>query len=127
MTPIAKAVGATFIPRKSSDLRIYFDDDGVAAAATDARLIYKKVADYSDAALQFSREHDVHRDTTVGSFFDDCIKEDLDLKTSTIRRMVSNGVEMLSHSAGCDLNKLSLKFYWTDDDLPVSFLIARPN
>ena len=119
MTQIAKAVGATFINRKSSDLRYYFDDNGVAAGATDARLIYKKVSGYSDAALEFSREHDVHRDITVGSFFDDCIKEDPDLKTETVRCLVSNGVEMLSHSAGCDLHKLSLKFYWTDDDLPV--------
>ena len=123
MTQIAKVVGATLIPRKSSDLRSYFDDNGVAAGATDAQLIYKKVTEYSDAALEFSREHDVHRDTTVGSFFNDCIKDDPDLKTETIRRMVSNGVEMLSHSAGCDLDKLSLKFYWTEDDLPVSFLL----
>ena len=120
MTQLAKVVGATFIPRKSSDLRSYFDDDGVAAGSSDARLVDRKVSEYSDAAYVFSREHNVHKDTGVGSFFNERIKEDAELTTDAIRRMVSGGVEMLSHNAGCDLDKLSLKFYWTDDDLPVS-------
>ena len=120
MTQIANAVGATVIARKSSDLRTYFDDNGIAIGINNARLVYKKVSEYCDAALEFSREQKVHPAATVGSFFTDRIKEDADLKTETMQRMVSNGVELLSHSAACDLDKLSLKFYWTDDDLPVS-------
>jgi monoamine oxidase len=119
LTHIAKAVGATLIPRKSSDQRLYFDHDGVAAGSSDSRLIYRKISEYADAALEFSREHSIDKDTTVGSFFNQRIKEDVELTTDAIRRMVSSGVEMLSHSAGCDLDKLSLKYYWTDDDLPV--------
>ena len=120
MTQLAKTVGATFIPRQSSDLRSYFDVDGNVTSAADAQLIYRKVSEYSDAALQFSREQDVNRDTTVGSFFEKLITADADLTTERIRSLVSGGVENLSHSAGCDLDKLSLKFYWTDDDLPVT-------
>jgi len=120
LTQIANAVGATFTPRKSSDLRTYFDDNGVATGITNGPLIYKKVAEYSDAAVEFSREQNVNPAATARSFFEDRIKEDADLKSETMRRMVWNGVEMLSYSAACDLDKLSLKFYWTDDDLPVS-------
>ena len=120
MTQLMKRVGATFIPRKSSDSRSYFDDHGVAVGTTTARFVYKKAAEYSDAALEFSREQNIHPATAVGSFFDDRMKVDGDLKTENMRRMVSSAVDMLAHSAGCDLDKLSLKFYWTDDDLPVS-------
>jgi hypothetical protein len=88
--------------------------------SAEARLVYRKVSKYCDAASLFSREHSVHKDTTVQSFFDERIKQDAELMNDAIRRMVRSGVEMLGHSAGCDLDKLSLKFYWTDDDLPVA-------
>ena len=37
-----------------------------------------------------------------------------------MKYLVASGMEMLAEIATCDLNKLSLKYFWMEDDLPVS-------
>jgi len=119
LTQLVEAVQSTFIPRHRSDLRVYYDQHGVSSSQSESSLIYRKVSEYSDAASLHSRTNVVDRNTSVGSFYKSMIARDTELRTQTLRRLVSNGLENLSHSAGCDLDQLSLKYYWTDDDLPV--------
>jgi len=40
------------------------------------------------------------------------------VKSDDIRRLVASGVEMLGGIAACDLDQLSLKYYWMEQDLP---------
>jgi translation elongation factor EF-Ts len=119
LAKLAEAVHSTLIPRHRSDLRIYYDQEGKATTQHESKVIYEKVSQYSDEASLYSRRNVVDKSTSVGNFYDNCITSDPALSTESIRRMVASGLENLSHSAGCDLDQLSLKYYWTDDDLPV--------
>jgi hypothetical protein len=41
-----------------------------------------------------------------------------------MKEIVGSGIEMLAGIAACDLDKLSLKYYWMEEDLPVHPLLT---
>ena len=101
-------------------MRRYYDRSGKPLNTKTASFIYRKVWEYSDAASDYSRENDVDPSVSVEDFCKEKLRKDKEIKTDEMKSLVGNAVDMLSGIAACDLNKLSLKYYWMEDDLPVS-------
>jgi hypothetical protein len=120
LTRIAKAAGATFIPSTSVGLRRYYGPNGEHTSADDSALVYQKVWEYSDAAVEYSRDYNVGSNKSMADFCSTRLTEDKDLDSDERRHLVEDGLEMLAGIAACDLDKMSLKYYWMEEDLPVS-------
>jgi hypothetical protein len=117
LTSIAEKVNATFV--HSISLRRYYDHAGNSVKDSTCGFIYEKVFTYNHAASVYSREHKVEKEKSVLEFCRKQLDEDEDVDTDEKRELVGSGVEMLAGISACDLEKLSLKYYWMEDDLPV--------
>jgi hypothetical protein len=120
LTRIAKAAGATFVPSASVGLRRYYGPNGEQTSADNSALVYQKVWEYSDAAVDYSRDYNVGSNKSMADFCSTRLTEDKDLDSDEKRHLVEDGVEMLAGIAACDLDKMSLKYYWMEEDLPVT-------
>jgi hypothetical protein len=114
---IAEEVGSTIL--SSSFLRKYYDDEGVALNDETASLIYRKIWDYSKAASTYSRENDVTSGTSVEDFFRKRVEDDHEINGKEMKDLFRSALQVLSGIAACDLDKLSLKYYWMEDSVPV--------
>lgn len=121
LSDIASKVKSTFV--SSLSLRRCFDGDGHAVDAETAGLIFAKTWEYSAAASDHSRWNDVDKNQSVDDFFRQRLREDKDLKDEKTKYFVGTGLELHSSITACDLDKLSLKYYWMEDDLPVWHLM----
>jgi hypothetical protein len=117
LTDIAKKVGSTFVD--SIYLRRFYDRDGEALSEEATALINRKIWEYSDAASDYSRENDVDKNESVEDFCKERLEEDQEVKGNTMKELVDSAMKMLAVIAACDLDKLSLKYFWMEDDLPV--------
>ena len=124
LSQLATTVGATLVPSQDPDSRKYLDKFGNIIRLEDQRFVFKKIWEYSDAAVSYSRMETVDDRATVQEFLTKRIDEDQEITSDGIRDLIASGLEMFSDGSGCDLDKLSLKYYWTEDDLPVFLLIA---
>lgn len=123
LADIAKKVNSTFVV--DLNMRKYYDSDGKAVDKKTTRLLFGKVWEYNKAASKYSRENTVDKDANVKDFCEECLQNDEDVKSEKMRELVETGIDMLSGIAACDLDKLSLKYYWMEDDLPVPPLIRE--
>jgi hypothetical protein len=119
LTSIAKNVGATLIPSHRLELRRYYGPNGEQTETKESAFIYEKVWEYSDAAVEYSRENNVASNKSMLDFCNTRLAEDPDLKTDELKRLIASGVDMLGDIAACDLDKMSLRYYWMEQDLPV--------
>jgi hypothetical protein len=124
LTDVAKKVNATFV--YDLNLRKYYDSDGKPVDKQTSKVLFEKVWEYNEAASTYSRENTVDKDASVKQFCDERLKRDKDVKGDKMRELVESGIEMLSGIAACDLDKLSLKYYWMEDDLPVPSPFPSP-
>lgn len=116
LTDIAEKVGSTFIHNLS--LRGYYDNKGEPLDAKVAELVYRKVWEYNEAAVEYSRENEVASSKSMAEFCRQRLSKDKEVKDDR-KEIVGSGIEMLAGIAACDLDKLSLKYYWMEEDLPV--------
>jgi len=121
LTEIAEKVGSTMVHNIS--LRRYYDRSGTPLKTKTAEFIYRKVWEYSDAASDLSRKTDVDPRLSVEDFCQEKLNHDREIKTGEMKSLVGDAIDMLSGIAACDLDKLSLKYYWMEDDLPVSSIV----
>ena len=117
LSDIAEKVGSTLVHNIS--LRRYYDRVGKPLNSKTANFIYRKVWEYSDAASDYSRQNKVDPKLSVEDFCQEKLNKDKEIKNGEMKSLVGNAVDMLSGIAACDLDKLSLKYYWMEDDLPV--------
>lgn len=117
LSDIAEKVGSTLIHNIS--MRRYYDRTGRPLDSKTANFLYRKVWEYSDAASDYSRQEEVDPKLSVEDFCQDKLNRDKEIESGEMRSLVGNAVDMLSGIAACDLDKLSLKYYWMEDDLPV--------
>ena len=80
--------------------------------------MYRKIWEYADAAAEYSRETEVDSAKSMEDFCQKRLAKDKEVK-SDMKSIVASGIEMLAGVAACDLDKLSLKYYWMEEDLPV--------
>ena len=124
MADIAKKVHSTFV--FDINMRKYYDCNGKPLDEKTSRLLFGKVREYNKAASEYSRENTVDKDANVKDFCYERIRIDKDVKGGKMRELVESGIDMLSGIAACDLDKLSLKYYWMEDDLPVTPSLSFP-
>jgi len=117
LTDVAKKVNSTFV--YDLNLRKYYDCDGKPVDKKTSKVLFEKVWEYNEAASTYSRENVVDKDANVKQFCDERLKNDKDVKGEKMRELVDSSIDMLSGIAACDLDKMSLKYYWMEDDLPV--------
>lgn len=117
LTDIAKKVESTFVD--SISLRRYYDRDGKALSDETSALIYRKVWEYSDAASDYSRENDVDKNESVEDFCKERLEKDKEVKGKAMKELVGDAMKMFANISACNLDKLSLKYFWMEDDLPV--------
>lgn len=115
-------MGSTYVYNLAA--RRYYNDKGKPLNAETTQIIFRKVWEYADEASGYSRENNVDKDVSVREFCQKRVQEDTELEDGELREIVGSGVEMLSGFAACDLDKLSLKYFWMEDDLPVHPLYA---
>jgi hypothetical protein len=115
---IAAKVGSTFVHNIS--LRKYYDEKGKLLDKNTAGIVYQKVWEYSDAAVELSRNEDVDKNLSVEDFCEKRLAKDEDLKDEHLKRVAASGIRMLAEISACDLDKLSLRYYWMEEDLPVT-------
>ena len=84
-----------------------------------AKFIYHKIWNYSEAASAYSRRNEVTIGTSAEDFFRKRIEDDHELKGKEIQDLFRSALQVLSGIAACDLDKLSLKYYWMEDSVPV--------
>jgi hypothetical protein len=124
LTDIAEKVGSTFVHNMS--LRGYYDNKGEPLSSKAAGLVYQKVWEYNEAAVDYSRENEVESNKSMAEFCRNRLAKDKEVKDD-MKEIVGSGVEMLAGIAACDLDKLSLKYYWMEEDLPVHPLLHYTN
>jgi len=118
LSDIAAKVGSTFVHNIS--LRRYYDENGDPLDKKTAGFVYRKVWEYSEAAAQLSREQDVDKNLSVEDFCAKRLEKDKEIKDERLRRVTASGIRMLAEISACNLDKLSLRYFWMEDDLPVS-------
>lgn len=121
LTDIAEKVGSTFVHNMS--LRGYYDNKGEPLSSKAAGLVYQKVWEYNEAAVDYSRENEVESNKSMAEFCRKRLAKDTEVKDD-MKEIVGSGIEMLAGIAACDLDKLSLKYYWMEEDLPVHPLLT---
>jgi len=117
LSDIAAKVGATFVHNIS--LRRYYDEKGKLLDKETAGVIYRKVWEYSDGAVNLSRQEDVDKNLSVEDYCQKRLAEDEDLTNEHLKQVAVSSIRMLAEIAACDLDKLSLRYYWMEEDLPV--------
>jgi hypothetical protein len=116
-------VGSTFVERTA--FGGFFDKAGNALNEKDAAFVYEKVFTYSRMASEYSREETVDKDISVKDFCIEQLERDKEVKGDRIKGFIASGLEMLQGIAACDIDNLSLKYFWMEDDLPVKQEIGR--
>jgi len=117
LAEIAERVGSTYVD--SLNIRKYYDAHGKCIDQDTCALIYKKVWEYSDAAADYSRQcEDVDPKLSMEDFCIGRLESDKEVHKKD-KHYVKSGIEMLAGVAACNLKKVSLKYYWMEDDLPV--------
>jgi monoamine oxidase len=122
LADIAEEVGSTFLP--SSVLRRYCNGEGKVLDNETAQFIYCKIWDYSAAASAYSRSEDVASGRSAEDFFESCIGNNYELEGKEMRTLFHSGLHVVSGVSSCDLNKLSLKYYWMEDSAPVRSIFS---
>jgi len=85
----------------------------------DTAFIYEKIFTYSDMALEYSRQETIDKDISIKDFCMEQMKKDREVQGDYIKGLITSALEMLGGIAACDIDKLSFKYYWMEDDLPV--------
>ena len=116
LTAIAEKVGATFAYYSS---QMYYDGNGNALETETSSRLYQKVWEYFEAAIDCSRENFVDKDRSVQDFFSKRLEEDETLENEYMRDLLGSALQLLAGFVGSDLDQLSLKYFWTTDELPV--------
>ena len=117
LVDIVKKAGSTVI--HSILLRKYYDADGKELSKETTKLINRKVWEYYKAAMNYSRENEVHKDETVEDFCNNRLENDQEVNDEDIKKSLHSRLKMIAEIAACDLDKMSLKYFWMEDDLPV--------
>jgi hypothetical protein len=123
LAEIAKKVGSTFVERTA--FGGFFDKAGNALSESDVAFVYEKVFTYARMASEYSREEQVDKDVSVKDFCMEQLEKDKEVKGDRIKGFIASGLELLQGIAACDIDKLSLKYYWMEDDLPVLLEVGR--
>jgi hypothetical protein len=110
-------VGSTYV--RNVSVRRYFDQEGKALDDAVAEIVYRKIWEYADAAVDLSRAGGVDAGCSVWDYVLGRVEGDEELRGEYLRGVFLSGVKMLAEICACDLDKLSLRYYWMDDDLPV--------
>ena len=97
----------------------FYDTHGKPVSRRDAEFVYEKVFKYSGMASECSRQETIDKNVSVKDFCMENIKKDKEVKGDYIKGLITAGLEMLGGIAACDVDKLSLKYFWMEDDLPV--------
>jgi len=97
----------------------FYDTHGNPVSQNDAEFVYEKVFTYSGMASECSRQETIDKNVSVKDFCMEQIKKDQEVKGDYIKGLITAGLEMLGGIAACDVDKLSLKYFWMEDDLPV--------
>lgn len=58
-------------------------------------------------------------DRSVQDFFNKRLEEDETLENEYMRDLLGSALQLLAGFVGSDLDQLSLKYFWTTDELPV--------
>ena len=116
LTEIAEEVGATFAYYSSLT---YYDGNGDALTSETSTLLYRKVWEYFKAASDFSRGNNVDKNRSLDEFFQSRLQEDQELEDNELRHLLRRAIQLLAGFSGCELEKLSLKYCWAEDELPV--------
>ena len=118
---IAVKVGSTFVD--SLILKKFFDDDGKAVSQETAALLDRKVWEYWEAASVYSRENEVDKDISLEDFCQNRLDNDKDVNDKVTKAMCHSTIELIGGISACKLDKLSLKYFWMENDLPVCSLL----
>jgi len=119
LADIAKKVGSTFVSYREDSRQYYYDGSGNLVDEETGDLMHTKVWTYYEAASDYSRKNVVDKDADVRGFFEEQLQKDEEVKDEILKGLVSSAIDMLNGISACDLDKLSLKYYWMEDDLPV--------
>lgn len=63
------------------------------------------------------------KNRNVGDFFKRLLEEDQDLENNEMKYLMTCALQMLVAYSACDLDKLSLKYLWAEDELPVGLIV----
>ena len=118
ITNIAEKVGSTFL--NSLLLTKYFDDDGNAVSKEVAELLDPKFWEYWVAASVYSRDNDVDKDISLEDFVRNRLDNDKDANDNVMKAIFRSLVDLIGGISACKLDKLSLKYFWMENDLPVN-------
>ena len=121
ITDVAEKVGSTFV--NPIALKKFFDDDGKAVSQETAALLDRKTWEYWEAASVYSRENEVDKDISVEDFCRNRLDNDQDVNDKATKAMFRSAIELIGGITACELDKLSLKYFWMEDDLPVRSLL----
>lgn len=113
---IAEKTGATLVRH---GYRTYFDNEGQLIDPQIQSVLYRKVWEYFNAAADYSRKNDVDKNRNVGDFYKGLLEEDQELKNNDMKYFVACALQVLVGYSACHLDKLSLKYLWAEDELPV--------
>lgn len=117
---IAEKVGSTLV--NPFVLRKFFDADGKAVSQETAGLLDRKIWEYWAAASVYSRENEVDKDISLEDFCENRLNNDQDVNGKVTKALLRSSIELIGGISACELEKLSLKYFWMENDLPVRSL-----
>ena len=103
-------------------LRKFFDADGKAVGQETAGLLDRKIWEYWRAASVYSRENEVDQDISLEDFCENRLNNDQDVNGKVTKALLRSSIELIGGISACELEKLSLKYFWMENDLPVRSL-----
>ena len=118
---IAEKVGSTLL--NTFVLKEYFDGDGKAVSQETAALLERKIWEYWEAASVYSRENEVDKDISLEDFCHNRLNNDKDVNDKVTKALLRSSIHLIGVISACALDKLSLKYFWMENDLPVRFLL----
>jgi hypothetical protein len=104
-------------------LRNYYDADGKELSKETTGFINRKVWEYYKTAMNYSRENEVDKNDTVEDFCNSRLENDQEVKDEDMKKALRPRLKMIAEIAACDLDKMSLKYFWMEDDLPVTNIL----
>jgi hypothetical protein len=119
---IAEKAGATLAQYGSL---MYFDNSGQPIDTQVKSMIYRKAWEYFDVASDYSRKNDVDKNRSAGDFYRGLVEEDQELDNNDMKYFMTCALHMLVTYSACDLDKLSLKYMWAEDELPVGLIVKK--
>ena len=120
LADIAEEVASKYV--YAFALRRFYDSRGKSADDDTKSFIFKKIMEYASGASTYSRENDVDKERSLGDYCEEQLYKDEEVHNEHTRQLIASGMKMLSGMAACDIEKLSLKYYWMEEDLPVALL-----